>query len=125
MINIERRKEYNRLWQQKHRKTDAFKTWREANRPRKAEQARLLNLKYRNAVLDHYGRQCACCGESFNEFLTIDHINGENKNEKYRCGFQLYTWLVKNNFPEGFQTLCMNCNFALGKVGYCPHKKVI
>ena len=23
----------------------------------------------------------------------------------------LYNWLIKNNFPSGFQTLCMNCQF--------------
>ena len=34
-----------------------------------------------------------------------------------------YRWLVLNNFPEEFQTLCMNCQF--GKKhnnGICPHK---
>ena len=27
----------------------------------------------------------------------------------------------KNNYPEGFQVLCSNCNFAKGKYGSCPH----
>jgi hypothetical protein len=26
-------------------------------------------------------------------------------------------------FPPIFQVLCMNCNFAKGKLGFCPHIK--
>ena len=36
----------------------------------------------------------------------------------------IYSWLIRNNYPEGFQVLCYNCN--LGKAhnnGICPHKK--
>jgi hypothetical protein len=32
-------------------------------------------------------------------------------------------WLVQHNFPTGFQILCMNCNFAKGKLGTCPHQE--
>jgi hypothetical protein len=56
-------------------------------------------------------------------FLTIDHIenngaehrrqqrNGQNK------GHDIYAWLRKNNYPEGFQVLCYNCNCAKGIYG--------
>jgi hypothetical protein len=30
--------------------------------------------------------------------------------------------LVKNNFPNDFQTLCMNCNWGKRYYGICPHK---
>jgi hypothetical protein len=33
-----------------------------------------------------------------------------------------YKWLVEHNFPPRFRTLCMNCNFARGIHGYCPHE---
>lgn len=43
--------------------------------------------------------------------LSIDHIKGGgNKHLKLIKG-NLYNWLIKNNFPTGFQTLCMNCQF--------------
>jgi hypothetical protein len=83
-------------------------------------------------VFDHYGRICKCCGESEPEFLTIDHINNDGWTHRKERGdntnARFYEWLVKNNFPEDFQTLCMNCNFAKGKTngnGICPHKRSV
>jgi hypothetical protein len=77
----------------------------------------------RQAVFDHYGHACACCGEDREAFLTIDHINGGgHKHLKSIGGTKLYVWLYRNGFPEGYRTLCMNCNWALGIHGYCPHQ---
>lgn len=81
------------------------------------------NKDMRKKVLDHYGRICKCCGESTEEFLAIDHINGRGTEHTKRIGSRLYSWLVKSNFPEGFQTLCHNCNSAKGYYGECPHEK--
>lgn len=73
------------------------------------------------------GYRCACCGETHEEFLTVDHVKGDGKKHRLEVGsggrgFALYRWLKRHKFPEGFQILCMNCNFALGHSGYCPHK---
>lgn len=35
-----------------------------------------------------------------------------------------YSWIIRNNFPEMFQTLCFNCNFAKAIFGECPHNKI-
>lgn len=74
------------------------------------------------------GYKCVCCGEEVKTFLTLDHINNDgNKHRKeigIRGGIGIYTWLRRNNFPEGFQVLCFNCNH--GKQlngGICPHKE--
>ena len=68
---------------------------------------------------------CACCRETHLEFLSIDHMHGTpRKNAKERAGFYLYGWLKKHNFPLGFRVLCMNCNFALGHFGSCPHQPI-
>jgi hypothetical protein len=82
--------------------------------------------KNREITLRHYGGKCVCCGEDELYFLAIDHIDGDGnthrkKIKKWGSGF--FGWLVKNNFPEGFQILCHNCN--MGKHlngGVCPHK---
>ena len=69
----------------------------------------------RDQVFDHYGRACACCGSA--ESLTIDHVYGggsqhrlEVLGRKTAAGTTFYGWLVRNGFPEGFQTLCFPCN---------------
>ena len=68
----------------------------------------------RKKIITHYGNgKCSCvnCGESRLACLSIDHIKGDgNKHIKLIKG-NLYNWLIKNNFPSGFQTLCMNCQF--------------
>lgn len=88
---------------------------RESNRQR----------RFRAAVLDHYGRSCACCGEDQVMFLCIDHVanDGAAHRAAVGTGSKVMAWLVQEGFPEGFQTLCWNCN--AGKHlngGVCPHK---
>lgn len=84
--------------------------------------------KNKDRVFQYYGGyKCACCGETIKKFLTIDHINGGGtKHRKIMGGggkFN-YRWIIKNNFPKGFQVLCMNCNFGKGQNnGICPHKQ--
>lgn len=64
-------------------------------------------------ILTHYGNgRCACvkCGESRLACLSIDHINGGGTQhiKQVGIGSKFYRWLKKNNYPEGYQTLCMN-----------------
>lgn len=70
-------------------------------------------------TLTHYGKgKCACvmCGESRPACLTIDHINGGGKRHRAELGrkggYKFYYWLRQQNFPTGYQTLCMNCQFV-------------
>jgi len=91
------------------------------------------HLRRKIEVITHYGGdppKCACCGESHMIFLTIDHIKGDGAEHRKqitgdsrKCsGHHIHAWLIKNNFPEGFQVLCCNCNMAKGrsKVQFCP-----
>src|SRR6185369_3563886 len=86
--------------------------------------------KIKKIVFDHYGNQCECCKENNPAFLTIDHIEQDGARHRTPSGRRiggekLYSWLVKNNFPEGFRLLCYNCNCARSKPefgGICPHK---
>jgi len=75
-------------------------------------------------IFSYYGNKCNCCGESRLPFLNIDHINGGGKKHVKEIGGELYRWLKKNNFPDGFQILCANCNLGKYKNGICPHKKL-
>jgi len=73
-------------------------------------------------ILDYYGKKCFCCGETHTEFLTIDHAegNGAEHRRKLNRG-RLYAHIVKEKFPKNFRLACMNCNFAIGIHGHCPH----
>lgn len=80
--------------------------------------------KQRQLVFAQYGNNCACCKESRTEFLAIDHINGGGNKQRKEIGRgNLLDWIIRNEFPKGYQILCHNCNFAKGVYGYCPHQK--
>jgi hypothetical protein len=76
------------------------------------------------------GFRCACCGETEKTFLTLDHIGNDGASwrkrilgGRLRAGYATYAWIYKNGFPEGFQVLCMNCNFGKRmNGGICPHQ---
>lgn len=93
------------------------------NREKHNEYNRRTKVNYRRKVLEHYGLKCECCGEEIYEFLTIDHINGGGNKHKKEIGKKvIYKWLIDNDFPEGYRTLCYNCNCSIGHYGYCPHQ---
>ena len=104
------------------------KKWQQNNKDGKNQSQRELNHRFINEVIDGYGGKCACCGETRREFLTIDHIDGSGREHKREIGFsglQFYRWLRRNNYPEGFQVLCFNCNCGKSNYSVCPHDKEI
>lgn len=104
------------------------KAWRKANPGKAGKATRKSAAALKERVFDHYGRVCACCNESTFRFLCIDHINNDGwkhrKELKVTSGTQFYSWLERNGFPVGFQTLCYNCNQGKHQNGgVCPHKE--
>jgi hypothetical protein len=107
------------------------------NRTRRKYYQNILKPKYEEIkylVFSHYSKKlskseipcCNCCGESFDiVFLALDHIQGRKKmgHRPTHTGIKIYREIIKNNFPDGFQVLCHNCNFAKFQLGVCPHKK--
>ena len=84
--------------------------------------------KARTAALMYYGNgklACVCCGESRLKFLTIDHINNDGNIHRKKNGTSLIAyWLKIHKYPEGFQTLCFNCNSGRAlNGGICPHQE--
>jgi len=133
-------------WNREHprRRKEIISKYRQKNifqTRKKAEQLRFINkdeynkyardryAKRKLIVMMHYSKngKCQCCGESTIEFLTIDHITQRKLLNHLRgfSGRKLYDWLIQNNFPDGFQVLCFNCNFAKWKMGRCPHQRVV
>ena len=79
----------------------------------KKQETRQLKIE----VLTHYGKgslACVTCGESRLSCLSIDHINGggtKHRRSLGRAGRDFYRWLRSQDYPLGYQTLCMNCQF--------------
>jgi len=105
--NAERKKAYDRDYYQTHKEQhnacchQYFLNHQEAHR------------KLRIDALNHYSEgamKCAKCGFDDIRALSIDHMNGGGNEHRKKCG-NFYTWLRNNNYPEGFQVLCMNCQF--------------
>jgi hypothetical protein len=99
--------------------------WQAANPEKRRGHRRKYRESIRDAVFDHYGRTCACCGEDEIRFLTIDHKNGGGRKHRAEVGrgADFHRWLRDNGFPPEFQTLCYNCNCAKGFFGKCPHEE--
>jgi len=80
-------------------------------------------VKARLLVIENYGGKCECCGESFYEFLTIDHKDNSGAKHREEIGINtIYFWLVKNDYPKDrFRLLCHNCNYAIAHYGRCHY----
>lgn len=126
---------YRRAYYQAHKEKsyERGKIWRKTNKQYAQEKDHSSYLvrkrQVRNQTFEAYGGAfCACCGEGHIEFLTLDHINGGGAAERRRIGkraMYFYGWLRKQGYPPGYRVLCMNCNFALGASGYCPHGTLV
>jgi hypothetical protein len=87
-----------------------------ANQNKSAVRAREYKKKLKYKVFSYYSNnylQCNRCGLIGIDNLTLDHINGygtrHRKATSKTAGHIFYNWIIKNNYPNGFQLLCWNC----------------
>lgn len=117
-----------REWKTRYNKEESRKrvtAWR-ARTPLAKVRSKQRNKDKKIKVLIAYGGlKCSCdgCTVTHLEFLTIDHIEGGGRKHRKEVNQHVYAWLIKNDFPPGFRVLCMNCNFAKGIYGFCPHER--
>lgn len=82
-----------------------------------AKYTKKYNRVKKVQVLSHYsGKKLCCCRCGFDELpaLSIDHVSGNGAQHARQIGIpqvRLYDWLRDQSYPEGFQVLCMNCQF--------------
>lgn len=71
-----------------------------------------------------FGGKCECCDEQHPYFLSLDHKNNDGAKQREQFNEQqIYRIARKEGWPrDKYQLLCMNCNFAKGHFGECPHK---
>jgi len=114
-------------------KSCTLKYYHEKWKTKTSEEKALRRAKYRSwydklrsEIIKEYGGSCVCCGEEQVEFLSVDHINGGGTKHRKTLGggTAFFKWLRDNNYPKNeYRLLCMNCNWARGRYGYCPHEK--
>lgn len=115
--------QYQRQKHQPCREISHLRPYHNEYRKSHHEQIKLSQQKQRRKVkteiISHYSPNLSCVRCGFNDIraLSIDHIDGGGKRQKEEIGVSriggigFYRWLIRNNFPEGFQVLCMNCQF--------------
>lgn len=90
--------------------------YREKNRLLLRNKGKLYRRELKQKVLERYGKACVFCGYEDIRALQIDHINDNGADERKLLGGQnvsgwrFYQYLVANGLPNGYQTLCANCN---------------
>lgn len=115
----------NRRWSDEHpeKGREYVTAFRTRDPDHASALARGVQQRLRAKVFDHYGWRCACCGSTEN--LSIDHVfGGGNQHRSEMFGDPgnsqaLFRWLVRNDFPAGFQTLCWPCNRSKGAGERC------
>jgi hypothetical protein len=97
-----------------------YKKYREKNKLIRSISGKIRRDKNRLLVLQHYSKkEIPECANPFGqhstsyttiETLSIDHVNGGGRKHLRAIG-DLCNWLITNNYPDGFQVLCMNCQW--------------
>ncbi len=91
----------------------------------RAARRQYVITRYKLPAFNAYGGPvCVCCGETHIECLQLDHIdqNGSRHRREEPKARNLYIYLRQRGYPTGYRVLCVNCNFAFGHFGACPHQ---
>jgi hypothetical protein len=101
------------------------RAWTLANRDRLTARNRERTQAIKQAAINAYGGMCACCDATELVWLTIDHVADDGaakrRSGEHTHGHKFYVWLRDQGYPDGFQVLCFNCNWAKSHGG-CPHQ---
>ena len=115
---------------------ESKKKWRRTHPEKTTELSRRSQRVYyeklKKKIYDHYGRACACCGESEVLFLTIGHIGSWGAKHRKALGYTrgggsmaVYRDIIKLGYPDTIQVECNNCNVGSHlNGGVCPHVKL-
>lgn len=130
-------KEQNKYYRDRRNSDPVFREYHKVknresylrNKEKRDKRVKEYQMQAKIDVMNHYSsgaNKCKCCSVSGLPFLTLDHIEGDGaekrSSKQHVKGTMLYIWLRKNNYPNGFQVLCYNCNQAKRQSPECPHR---
>ena len=112
LLHREQEKKYRTSYHQSHLRQE---------RASQGRYGRVTLAEDKIAVLSHYGKEgnLQCCWPECviidPDMLSLDHIKNDGGEHRRRVkgasGRYLYHLLIRDGFPEGYQTLCMNHQF--------------
>lgn len=111
-------KKHQRRYRDEHKDLDGSRWRKSFEKPQTKNNhnawGRRNRQKLRLQIIMHYSPEGICqnCGCNDIRILSIDHINGGGCKHRKSLGGgskAFYNWIIKNNFPPGFQILCPNC----------------
>lgn len=99
--------------------------WKDPERYRK--YAKDSRARLRQEFFIAYGNECACCHETEQAFLTLEHKNRDGAAHRKAVGHtstEVLRDLRKRGWPkDDYEILCFNCNRATHEQGICPHRR--
>lgn len=102
------------------RSAEACRRWRHNHPDRHLKTCKKARERIKRIVFRHYSPFLICmkCGFSDIRALSIHHIEGGGRAQRIavshgKGGVDFYMWLRRNNYPPGFQVLCMNCHMIM------------
>lgn len=123
--DINKRREYQRNYAKKCRTANPEKyriaahLWAVAH----PEKMRAAHTAPKRKFIAEFGGACQCCGVTYYEFLTLEHLNGRGEHERGITGHVMYRKARAEGYPKDkYGLLCFNCNSAKGLFGICPHE---
>lgn len=70
----------------------------------------------KNKVIQLLGASCICCGETYFDYLQLDHIHNDGAGHRRELGARgaakIYSWALRNQdqVKDRLQILCANCH---------------
>mgnify|MGYP001558519398 CR=1 FL=1 len=77
-----------------------------------AEYVRKYRAKLKREVMNAYGGKCIRCEVIDLRVLTLDHPNGDGKDDRLGTSGGWYTYLKlrREGYPKRVQVVCFNCH---------------
>lgn len=128
MTMSEKRAAYQRAYYRRHKAKVIERNRLYRQDPKKRVHIREWFKDYRQMVrkemIAAYGGECSCCGESQQEFLTLEHLNHDGQAHRKKFSGMGYVFdLKRRGWPkDGYTILCANCNQATRLGVPCPHR---
>lgn len=95
------------IYPRRVRKSPAYRKYLSGWQAQKREGLKVAVVN----VLTNGEGTCRHCGQGDIDVLNVDHVNNDGKTHRQKVPTSnAIRWIIQNDYPQGFQILCANCN---------------